>query len=528
VKVWDANTGPETRSFLGHAQQVRSIAWRFDGRQIASASMDGTVKIWDVALAKELSTLRHQEGHVYAAAWTADGMRLATAGADRTIRIWDPAHGVELNALHGHAGGVLAVAWSPDGRRLASAGDDRTIRIWDAATAKELHVCHGHDAPAFSIAWSPDGARLATASADLSIRIWNSITGAEALTLKDHGSNVNSIAWSPDGRWLASASADQTVCIWDASTGHAVRSLRGHTSRVNAVAWSPDGTRLASTGEDHTVKIWDPVTGKETLTLELGAVQGSAVAWGPDGLSLASAGTDRAILIHDATTGYLASLSPQCLPFLDRRLASDPNPSDWRLRAQVNACNGDWATAAADVDQYLAIVPEAHWLTVGCWIVGPYPESLEATYPPEHDPDPGHPVRTAEEFESSKLMNWNALPFNARGFVDFGPRMANAEHISAYALFRVYSIGKRDVAMLLGSDDQVRVWLNGNLVHESLRDRAAVPDEDAKAVSLQAGWNSILAKVVNTTGPHMLYLRLSDLPADLRRTQNGDRPTDKP
>ena len=523
VKIWDANTGSETRSLRGHTQPVNSIAWRFDGSQIASASTDGAAKIWDVTSGRELLTLRHKEGRVLAAAWTADGTRLATSGTDLTVRTWDAAHGVELNALHGHTGGVCAVAWNPDGRRLASAGNDLIVRIWDTAAARELHECHGHEGLVYSIDWSPDGTHLASASADFSVRIWDGATGAQVMKLSGHVAHVNSVAWSPDGHWLASASSDQTVCIWEASTGRAVRILRGHTTRVNAVVWSPDGTRLASTGEDRTVKIWDTATGKEILTLELGTAQGSTVAWSPDGLSLASGGTDSTILIYDAAMGYVASRSRRCLPFLDRRLADNPNPSDWRLRAEINAANNDWIAAGTDLRHYLALVPETHWVTLGCWMVGPYPESLKRSYPPEDNPDPGHPVSAALGSEPPELLNWEPVTLNARGFVDFGLYLHNAEHVSAYALYRVYSPQKHETAILLGSDDQVRVWVNGKLIHECLRERAATPDEDAAPATLEAGWNTILARVVNVTGPHQLYLRLSDLPADLKRAHEESK-----
>jgi tetratricopeptide (TPR) repeat protein len=41
------------------------------------------------------------------------------------------------------------------------------------------------------------------------------------------------------------------------------------------------------------------------------------------------------------------------------------------------------------------------------------------------------------------------------------------------------------------------------------------PDQDGVPATLQAGWNTLLAKVVNGTGEHALYLRLSGEPADL-------------
>ena len=155
---------------------------------------------------------------------------------------------------------------------------------------------------------------------------------------------------------------------------------------------------------------------------------------------------------------------------------------------------------------------------MGYWVVGPYPEDLAADYPPETNLDPGTHVPALETAEPAQtFLNWQRVPLNSTGFVNFGPLFGNAEHISAYALLRVYCPKATKLAILLGSDDQVRLWLNGKQIHEHLIIRRAVPDDDAVPATLAAGWNTLLTRVVNVTGEHALYLRLSDAPADLKR-----------
>ena len=117
---------------------------------------------------------------------------------------------------------------------------------------------------------------------------------------------------------------------------------------------------------------------------------------------------------------------------------------------------------------------------------------------------------------NAQPLEWRPLPSGESGFVNFGA-IYHADHISAYAMLRVYSSREQQVAVLLGSDDQVRLWVNGVKIHEILTERAATPDEDAVPARLQRGWNTLLARVNNVTGPHALYLRLSQSPADLSR-----------
>jgi WD40 repeat protein len=523
VKVWDAHVVPETRTLRGHEGPVHALAWRRDGQRLASASTDGSLTVWDVPRGREHAALRGHHGRVHSAVWSPDGTRLASAGADQTIRLWDPESGAERRSVRVGAGEVRSLAWSPDGRRLASAGADHTVRVWDAATGREMQICRGHAAVVYSVAWSPDGARLASASADRTVRTWDASTGRETRVLRPHAGEVTTVAWSPDGKWLASAGYDQTVQVSDPDTGGVRLTLSGHTNRVNQVAWNPDGTRLVSASEDYSVRVWDAVTGKETLALGGHAGQVTAAAWRPDGLVLVSADSVGAILLHDGTPGYLAARSSRYLPTLDRRLAAHPKDrAGWRRRAEIHARLGAWEKAAADARQYLALSRDKRWFTLGCWVVGPYPDDLGASYPPEQSPDPGQLTVGGPDPRRPPLA-WQPVPLNAQGFVNLGPRFGNAEHISAYALLRVYSPLKQQVAVLVGSDDYVRLRLNGKQIHEHLVARQAVADEDAVGATLEPGWNTFLARVVNVTRDHALYWRLSDAPADLKRAQSKAR-----
>jgi WD40 repeat protein/tetratricopeptide (TPR) repeat protein/tRNA A-37 threonylcarbamoyl transferase component Bud32 len=519
VKIWAAAPTRDRLILHDNSSSVNSVAWSPDATRLATGSGDGTVKVWDLVGGKGPVTLRGHTNVVNSVAWSPDGTRVASGGLDRTVRIWDPAGKEEPVTLHGHTHWVESVAWSRDGTRLASASDDNTVKVWDPAAGKELLTLHGHGNFPVSVTWSPDGAQLASAgSHDQTVKVWNQLSGKETLTLR-HQSLVRSVAWSPDGTRLASASDDHLVHMWDAAGGKELLTLRGHTSSVESLTWSPDSSRLASAASaGGMVIVWDTASGKELLTLRGHTRVVRAVAWSPDGTRLASVGGgDATILIHDATAGYAVERSPRLLPLLDRRLAADPkNLKDLKLRAEIHANLQDWDRATADLRRYFALSKEEQrWCPIGWWVVGPYPEHLEQSYPPEKSPDPQQPVAGANP--GSQPLHWQNVPLDANGFVDFGAQFSAAEHISAYALMHVYSPEQQPVAILLGFNDGIRLWLNGQLVHENPASRLAAPDQDAVAVTLEPGWNTVLAKVVNSTGKHALYLRLSNEPADRAR-----------
>lgn len=91
----------------------------------------------------------------------------------------------------------------------------------------------------------------------------------------------------------------------------------------------------------------------------------------------------------------------------------------------------------------------------------------------------------------------------------------------AYALTYVYAPQARNTALLVGSDDQVAVWIGGAQVHRNNTARGAVPDEDVVSCELQAGWNQVLCKVGQNGGGWGLYLRFADPDGDLRYSAEG-------
>src|SRR5262249_13945857 len=156
---------------------------------------------------------------ITAVAFRPDGRWLATAGVDRTVRVWDTTTGNLLRTMHGHPGLIAGLAFSRDGRRVVSSGgEDKMFKILDPQTAREILVLRGHTLACHCVTFSPDGRWLASASADRTIRIWDATPvmgneGLEPLTCQ-HDDEVWSVAFSPDGRALASGSVDKTVRLW--------------------------------------------------------------------------------------------------------------------------------------------------------------------------------------------------------------------------------------------------------------------------------------------------------------------------
>ena len=103
-------------------------------------------------------------------------------------------------------------------------------------------------------------------------------------------------------------------------------------------------------------------------------------------------------------------------------------------------------------------------------------------------------------------------------------------YYSAYALINIISPDdKNDVLMGVGSDDAVKVWLNGEVVHRNNVDRGTEGIQDYFRVNFKAGDNLLLVKVCENRGKwgmfFEIYLNSTDFTLTLPRDFTSPLPT---
>jgi hypothetical protein len=94
--------------------------------------------------------------------------------------------------------------------------------------------------------------------------------------------------------------------------------------------------------------------------------------------------------------------------------------------------------------------------------------------------------------------------------MDFFDAYRGGENVYAYALATVKAEKETPKQILVGSDDGIRVWLNGELVLEQPGMRADPPDTHKVDVTLTPGDNTILVEVTQGGGGWGFSLRLAD------------------
>lgn len=111
-------------------------------------------------------------------------------------------------------------------------------------------------------------------------------------------------------------------------------------------------------------------------------------------------------------------------------------------------------------------------------------------------------------FDGSGLDLWIHPP-PPPGYVDLA-RIFKDNNCVAYLRTELWSDKEQEAVFLLGSDDGVKVWVNGQISYLNNTLRGAVADDDTFKVRLNEGWNKLILKVSNGSGGWGVFARLQD------------------
>ncbi|CAK7216622.1 hypothetical protein SCUCBS95973_002869 [Sporothrix curviconia] len=283
IRIWNLETGEQTRLLRGHTQGIRSL--QFDDKILVSGSLDGTMKIWNWHTGELLNTLVCHQGGVISV--HLDGEWLASGSTDKTIKVFN-LKTKESFTLKGHGDWVNQVRIDGTASRtLFSASDDCKVKLWDLESKRcirtfEGHVGHVQQVLTLPADFEPDedpaGSGGHQDKADVSSV--NSGRGGSPVGGSNNSNNNNNAIGedefsirasygpgflrNPDRplpcRYILSSALDSTIKCWDTATGKCVRTFFGHLEGVWALVG--DTLRVVSGANDTMVKVWEPRSGK--------------------------------------------------------------------------------------------------------------------------------------------------------------------------------------------------------------------------------------------------------------------------
>ncbi len=149
-------------------------------------------------------------------------------------------------------------------------------------------------------------------------------------------------------------------------------------------------------------------------------------------------------------------------------------------------------------------------------VLGPFPKTDVSTI--------DEPLRSQGQLDlkktyrgiDGKAVHWQEATARGDGYLDLRRDFSPESMTVGYTLVYIHAPKATDSVMLLGSDDEITVWLNGAEIHRKSINAGATADTDAVPCQLKAGWNTVLCQKVDNGWSWGLYLRFTDADKILR------------
>lgn len=126
------------------------------------------------------------------------------------------------------------------------------------------------------------------------------------------------------------------------------------------------------------------------------------------------------------------------------------------------------------------------------YIAGPYTAADgDVAYKTAYDPEKG--IDLESTYEDGRQKWQLAVP----GFEDGKTNSLSGRVAATYLYRKIVSPSARATTLAVGSNDAIKIWLNGQVVHDNNTKRGVTLDQDQVRVTLREGENELLLKVVN-------------------------------
>lgn len=342
----DAGGNEERVPLSGHVGPIRSLAFRPDGKEIATGGEDGTIRFWRLPVAVPESIWSANSSVVLVDVVPQSG-KLIAAKSDGAVELWDLENQQPITLMPdcGRASTTLAV--SEDGKFAACGDIGGHVRIADLESRKLLLDEAAHEGAVSAVRFHPKRSQLITIGTDGSTRTFDagsnssasnqtviaalpsksprmmvvSHTGAYAavagtgggtvdvVDVKDKkllhslsvdGKDIVSLAWTVEDRTLTAGSATGELYSWRMPTGQRLFETKLHDGPVRALAGSSIDGKVVSGGADGKLRLWNQPGAPEIVVADVSKSEATQVVVSPGGQKIAIGSADGTVRIIDA------------------------------------------------------------------------------------------------------------------------------------------------------------------------------------------------------------------------------------
>lgn len=143
-------------------------------------------------------------------------------------------------------------------------------------------------------------------------------------------------------------------------------------------------------------------------------------------------------------------------------------------------------------------------------VIGPFPWSTTERFAKTHIDSSKFDASASYSAGNGESRTWTTAQASATdGVLNLVAALGDHANAAAYAYaeFEVAEAG--DYVLRLGSDDGIKAWVNGEVVHEHHVDRPLVADQDQAPIQLRAGMNAILLEITQGAGGWAFCARIT-------------------
>jgi hypothetical protein len=161
----------------------------------------------------------------------------------------------------------------------------------------------------------------------------------------------------------------------------------------------------------------------------------------------------------------------------------------------------------------VSLEPKRIWIP-DWYVIGPFPDTrrrtghsgIDSVYPPEHAVD----LKQVYLGIDGKPVPWKYIVTPEMGYVSLSDLVKPDERAVCYAVSYIYSPEERVIPLFLGSDGGIKAFFNNKQIYRFVNTRIPPPEQTEIYIRVKKGWNQLLLKVENTSGPFTFFARLID------------------
>ena len=259
ILIIDLDKKEQVSTAVGHTNIINSLAFTRDGKNLLSASDDGTVKLWGIADKKLLSNLATITvgNPITSMSYNSRTQDVALVAGGKDVLVYkfqDIAANIDKakpKAFKKHEGDLQKVVYSPDGFYLASSSQANEVVhnqtndliIWnaDGSIVQEIKKL---DHPLNALAFSNDSKIFVGLDVRGKGYSWAVQTGAKFTEFNEHDNAVFSAVFMPSAQGhyvVASAGGiNNEIILWNAFNGTLVSKIKGKGRAIRGLSFGDD------------------------------------------------------------------------------------------------------------------------------------------------------------------------------------------------------------------------------------------------------------------------------------------------